>query len=60
VKKNVLTAEIIDKVHDYVLKDWRKMMRKMVDGVRISEKGVRLIWLDELGVFHIRERWVPH
>lgn len=54
--KTVTTPDIVDKVHDIVLKDRRL---KLSEIVKISKERVHFILTNELGMHKLSARWVP-
>ena len=55
----VNTPEMIDKIHDMVLSDWRIKVRGIVEATGILQGTVFLISHEKLGVKKILARWVP-
>ena len=55
----VITLEMIDKIHDMVLSDQRIKMREIVEATCISQGTVFSILHEKLGVKKISARWMP-
>ena len=55
----VITPEMIDKIHDIVLSDRRIKVREIVEAIDISQGTVFSILHEKLGVKKISARWVP-
>ena len=55
----VITPEMIDKIHDMVLSDRRIKVREIVEATGISQGTVFSVLHEKLGVEKISARWVP-
>lgn len=53
------TPEIINKIHDMVLKDRRLKVRELAEATRISIGAVVSILHEKLGMKKLSARWVP-
>lgn len=53
------TPEMIDKIHDIVLRDRRTKLREIVEATGIPKATVTSILQNKLGMKQISARWVP-
>jgi transposase len=53
------TPEIIEQVHDTVLKDWRMKVHEIAETIGISKECVGYILHEELDIKKLCTRWVP-
>lgn len=57
--EDVCTEEVVEKVHDMILKDRRTKVREVAESVGISYGTVFKILHDKLGMRKLSARWVP-
>ena len=55
----VTTPEMVDKIGDMVLSDWRIKVHEIVEGTCITQGTVLSIFHEKLGLKKILARWVP-